>query len=143
MTGGSHGEKRSTMQAMGTISHRKNAPLAGRLYQAYVALMLAPEGKDGARTVTLARYGAFEVRLTEFRTRGAADVSSLRIELRRRDTRSLHEAAHFDDLLDAEPVVERFMARARELHEAQAGSDFSSPLKSTRLSSGNFFDSNL
>jgi hypothetical protein len=136
-------EDRSTMQMTGTTLRNKNTVLVGRLYQAYVAIMLAPEGKNGARTVSLARYGAFEVRLTEFRTGRAADASSFWLELYRHDARASLDGCYFGDLLDAETVVEHFMLRAGELHEAHAGSGLSTPSNVTRSSSGNFFDSSL
>ena len=131
------------MQSMGTTLRKQNTPLVGRLYQAYVALMLAPEGKGGARTVSLARCGAFEVRLTEFPSCRAVDASSFWIELYRHDTRASLDGCHFDDLLDAETVVEHFMSRAKTLSDSQAGSGVSTPFNVRGPSSGNFFDSNL
>jgi hypothetical protein len=113
------------MQLMGTALRKKNALLVGRLYQAYVALMLAPEGKDGSRTVSLVRYGSFEVRLTEFSNRRTVDASAFWIELYRHDTRSSLDGCHFEDLLDAETVVEQFMSRARSLHDSHDGSPLS------------------
>jgi hypothetical protein len=67
------------------------------------------------------------VRLTEFPTGRTVEASAFWIELYRHDTRSSLDGCHFEDLLDAEAVVEQFMSRARDLHESSDGSPPSSP----------------
>jgi hypothetical protein len=69
----------------GANAHNGTGHFAGRLQRAYVALMLAPRGKDGSRIIPLARYGAFEVRLIEFMQRRGFDA--FWVELYHRDTR--------------------------------------------------------
>jgi hypothetical protein len=108
------------MQLTDTISPRTSAPRVNRLYQAYVALMLAPANPDGRRTVSLARYGAFEVRLSEFSNGRGLDAPGFWIDLYRHDIRSSLDGCYFGDLLDAETLVEHFMSRARELHESHS-----------------------
>ena len=53
------------MQLSGTTLTKRNGPL-GHLNNAYVCLALMPECSDGSKTVTLKRYGDYEVRLIDF-----------------------------------------------------------------------------
>jgi hypothetical protein len=106
---------------------KKSRPLLCRLHQAYVGLMLAPESKDGTRAVSVARYGAFEVRLVEFRHCGAFDASSFWIELYRRDTKSLLDRNRCNDLDDVDITAEHLISRARHLHEMHAEPRLFSP----------------
>jgi hypothetical protein len=85
-----------------------------RLRQAYVGLMLAPESEDGSRTVPLARYGAFEVRLIEFNQR-TSEARPFWIELYRRDTQTSLDSCLSDDLESAEIATEQFVSHARDL----------------------------
>ncbi len=132
------------MQRTGTILRGKAPPFVSCLQQAYVALMLAPESKDGSRTVPLARYGIFEVRLIEFTHRAALDAFAIWIELYRRDTRSSLDSCRCEDLDDAEAAAAYLVSSARKLHELHAGSRRSASSRATPSSdSGNFFDSSL
>jgi hypothetical protein len=97
---------------------KKNRSLMGRLNRAYVSLLLAPESTDGSRTVPLARYGAYEVRLVEFPHGPGAESSSLWLRLYDRDVRSSLDSRRCDDLDDAETLVEHLLSRARQLHTA-------------------------
>jgi len=100
------------------------------LHRAYVGLLFAPEGKDGARTVVLARHGVFEVRLLEFTSRCSVlrrdcDPSSFWIELYRRDTRSCIDSCRCGDLDEAESIADQLVSSANALHRSQAGSGLS------------------
>jgi hypothetical protein len=95
---------------------KKNRPLLSRLGQAYVRLLLIPESNDGSRTVSLARYGAYEVRLVEFSHHPASDDSSFWVSLHRRGLQSSLDSCWCDDLDDAETVAEHFVSRAKQLH---------------------------
>jgi hypothetical protein len=97
---------------------KKNRPLMGRLYQAYVRLLLTPENTDGSRAVSLARYGAYEVRLVEFPRGSAAESCSLWLRLYDRDIRSSLDSRLCDDLDHAESLAEHLLSRARQLHTA-------------------------
>jgi hypothetical protein len=99
---------------------KKSRPLLCRLHQAYVGLMLATESKDGSRAISVVRYGAFEVRLVEFRHCGAFDASSFWIELYRHDTKSSLDRNRCNDLDDVETTAENLISRARQLHEMRA-----------------------
>lgn len=104
------------MQWSGAILRKKNKPLLSRLSQAYVRLLLIPESTDGSRTVSLARYGAYEVRLVEFFHSPACDDSSFWIRLHRRGLQSSLDSCWCDDLDDAEVAAEHFASRAKQLH---------------------------
>jgi hypothetical protein len=99
-----------------------------RLHHAYVGLLFVPEGKDGARTVTLARHGVFEVRLWELTSRRESvsrrddDASTCWIELYRRDTRSPLDSCCCGDLDEAESVAEQLISSAMALHRSQVSS---------------------
>jgi hypothetical protein len=92
-------------------------PLISRLEQAYVALMLAPESEDGSRTVSLARFGEFEVRLVEIHHYTATDVSSLWTELYRHGIQSSLDSYRCEDLEGVEAAADQFTSRARVLHK--------------------------
>lgn len=104
------------VDAMVRCNMRKNRPLLSRLSQAYVRLLLIPESMDGSRTVSLARYGAYEVRLVEFSHGPASDDSSFWIRLHRRGVQSSLDSCWCDDLDDAETTAEQFLSRAKQLH---------------------------
>jgi hypothetical protein len=103
-------------QWSGAILRKKNRPLLNRLSQAYVRLLLMPEGTDGSRTVSLARYGAYEVRLVEFSHGPASDDSSFWVRLHRRGIHTSLDSCWCDDLDDAETAAEHFVSRAMQLH---------------------------
>jgi hypothetical protein len=103
-------------QWSGKILRKKNRPLLNRLCQAYVRLLLTPESTDGSRTVSLARYGAYEVRLVEFSHRPVSDDSSFWVRLDRRGMQCSLDSCWCDDLDDAETAAEHFVSRARQLN---------------------------
>lgn len=98
-----------------------NRPLERTLRHAYVALMLAPERKDGSRTVALARYGALEVRLLEFDHDERCDASFW-LELYCHDTRSSLDSCRCDDLDDADAIADSLLLRAQESQGFGVGS---------------------
>lgn len=95
---------------------RKKRPLLSRLNQAYISLALIPEDSDGSKTVSLARYGAYEVRLVEFPPSPASDAFPFWLKLYRRDLRTSLDSRCCQDLDHAEAVAELLVARARKLH---------------------------
>jgi hypothetical protein len=97
---------------------RKKRPLLSRLNQAYISLALVPEDTDGSRTVSLARYGAYEVRLVEFPPSHASDAFPFWLKLYRRDLQSSLDSRCCLDLDHAEAVAEQLVSRARKLHRA-------------------------
>ena len=93
-----------------------------RLHEAYAALMFAAEASDGSKTFSLARFGAFEVRIIELPQCRASEGPLFWIELYRQDTQNVLVSCRCDDLDDAQLDVERLISRARELHRFQSGS---------------------
>jgi hypothetical protein len=52
-----------------------------QIIRAYVRLATEPDGADGSRTVTLARFGGLEVRLTEVPQQGRSDLPPFWLEI--------------------------------------------------------------
>jgi hypothetical protein len=88
-----------------------------RLVQAYLTLFLIPAWPDGAKTVLLARFGAYEVRLVEIAQELSEDVPHLWIELYASDIQSALDSCGCDEFDDAVMAADDFMSRARQLHE--------------------------
>jgi hypothetical protein len=108
------------MQRSSTNSRWRRRPLLGRLSQAYFSLLLAPENIDGLRAVSVARHGAYEVRLVERFDRARADFSSLWVKLYRRDIASLLDSRRCEDLDHAEMLAKHLLLRAKQLGSAHA-----------------------
>jgi hypothetical protein len=114
----------------GPILRDNETPLWSKLSRAYVSLALIPEGADGSRTVSLARFGAYEVRLVEFPQSPAADTPPIRVGLYRRDTHSPLDSRPCDDLDAAAAAAEHLIVRARQLYGTHANSSRLSPTPS-------------
>ena len=107
------------LQLSGTTLTKRNGPL-GRLNNAYVGLALMPECGDGSKTVTLKRYGDYEVRLIDFsQGRSTADCLFW-LELYCHVTRSSLDSCRCDDLDDAEAAADHLVSRAKELYDGTA-----------------------
>jgi hypothetical protein len=96
----------------------RNMCLMSRLCRAYLALSLAGETEDGSRTMPLARFGAFEVRLIELAGRRMTEDSDFWIELYRHDIQSSLDSCRCQDLDEAEPIAEYLVACAKGLYES-------------------------
>jgi hypothetical protein len=84
------------------------------LIRAYAGLALATEEAGGARTTTLARIGAYEVRLCEIPPENALPgVRPLWLDVFCRSSRSTIDSRGCFDLDDAEPAAEELVAEAR------------------------------
>jgi hypothetical protein len=102
-----------------SLRKKSRLPL-GRLNQGYISLLLAPKNTDGSCTVSLARYGAYEVRLVELAHDADSDGSSLWLRLYDRESRSSLDNHRCDDLDHAEILVEHLLSRAMRLHKTHA-----------------------
>jgi hypothetical protein len=107
------------MQFIEATSRKGRRPVAGHLRRAYVALFLAPKGKDGTRTISLARYGAFEVRLIELPDYHSSDASPSWLELYRHDTNTSVDSYRCDELDEAETAAEHLVSSASELSASE------------------------
>jgi hypothetical protein len=104
------------MQLSGTTLTKRNGSL-GHLNNAYVGLALMPEGGDGSKTVTLKRYGDYEVRMIDF-SQGSSTADCLFwLELYCHVTRLSLDSCRCDDLEDAETAAEHLVSRAKQLYE--------------------------
>ena len=88
-----------------------------RLYKSYITLKLAPKSESGSRTITIARFGAFEVRLVEFADGDQRDSLDLWIELYCRDTQSSLDSCLCRDLDEVENLGEYLISQAKELYD--------------------------
>jgi hypothetical protein len=89
-----------------------------RLTRAYIHLLLVPVDGNGARTVPLARFGNYEVRLTEFVQETNTDSAPMWLELYARDLRRGIDSCCCYDLEEAVDSARHLVARARELNTA-------------------------
>lgn len=96
-----------------------------RLYRSYVGLLDVPLNEHGYRTVSLQRFGVFEVRLVEFAAAHAADAADIWIELYRHDTRASLDSCRCQDLDEAEVSAEHLIGRARQLNGPHSDSELS------------------
>lgn len=105
------------LQLSGTTLTRKNGPALGHLNNAYVGLALMPQSGDGSKTVTLKRYGDYEVRLVDFSQRSSTADCLFWLELYCHVTRLSLDSCRCDDLDDAEAAAEHLVARAKQLYD--------------------------
>jgi hypothetical protein len=85
-----------------------------RLYKSYISLKLAPKSESGSRTITIARFGAFEVRFIEFADSDQRDSLDLWIELYRHDTQSSIDSCLCRDLDEVEDLGAYFISQAKD-----------------------------
>jgi hypothetical protein len=97
---------------------RENKLHMDRLYKSYIGLGLAPQNESGSRTIPVAHFGTFEVRLIEFADRNRRDSLDLWIELYRHDTQSSIDSCRCMDLDEAEDLGEYLISQARKLCES-------------------------
>jgi hypothetical protein len=87
--------------------------------------MLMPENRHGVRAISLARFGAFEVRLIELADGRASDDQEFCIELYRHDNQSSLDSYRCRDFEEAEPLAEQLISCARQLHKSYFESETS------------------
>jgi hypothetical protein len=105
------------MQLSGTTLTRRKGPALGRLNNAYVGLALVPTCSDGSKTVTLIRYGDYEVRLIDL-SQGSSTADCLFwLELYCHMTRSSLDSYRCDDLDDAEAAADCLVLGAKQLYD--------------------------
>jgi hypothetical protein len=96
-----------------------------RLTQAYIHLLLVPEDGHGVRTISFARFGNYQVRLSEFvRDHQGASERPMWLELYARDSRSGIDSCACRDLEEAVIAANLLVSHAKELNEqhSRAGS---------------------
>ena len=86
------------------------------LLHLYTGLPLLPPAEDGARSAVLARFGHFEVRLTEFPPENMPFLP-LWVELFRGSGRELVDGCGFYETEDAVEAVRELLKKAKRLHD--------------------------
>ena len=92
-----------------------------RLTRGYVQLCVAPPDVDGAKTVSFARFGDYEVRLVEFVRARPTDPTPMWLKLYNHQTQSGIDSCCCYDLEEAVHATETLISRARELDEESRG----------------------
>jgi hypothetical protein len=88
-----------------------------RVTRAYIRLFLVPEGKDGTRTVSLARIGNYEVRFVELSQTSAAHEPPLWMELYAHDEQLVIDSCSFHELEEAVAAADHLVSQAKSLNE--------------------------
>jgi hypothetical protein len=88
-----------------------------RVTRAYIRLFLVPEDRYGARTVSLARIGNYEVRFVEMSKTDSTDKPPLWMELYAHDEHLVIDSCSFHELEEAVAAAEHLISRAECLNE--------------------------
>jgi hypothetical protein len=86
-----------------------------RLIQAYLKLFLAVQSEDGVKTVSLARFGSYEVRVIELWHDTSASGFPVWLELYEHDTHSTLDSCGCSELEEAVAAADELIAQARQL----------------------------
>ena len=92
-------------------------PVGLRVTQAYVRLFFVPESEDGARTITLARFGNYEVRLVELVQSDGTCDPPLWVELYDRNIPGSIDSCSASDLEEMVCAAEQLLSEAKQLSE--------------------------
>lgn len=90
-----------------------------QLVRAYTRLFLVPKGKDGARRISLARFGNYELFIVELAQ--AERAPRFWMELYARDIGLTLDSCACDDLEQTVIAAEGLMEQARKLYGESAG----------------------
>ena len=90
------------------------------LIRKYLALFLVAPGEHGAKSVSLARFGSYEVRLIEFEEPVHLDGPSLWMELYAHDVASSLDSCGCSTLDDAVAAAEILITHANALYRRTA-----------------------
>jgi hypothetical protein len=92
-----------------------------RLTRGYVELGVVPADHKGSKTVSLARFGEYEVRLVEVVPANRADATPMWLELYSHETKFGIDSCRCYDLEAAVQATEELISRARKLDEEARG----------------------
>jgi hypothetical protein len=114
---------RGSRSCESTVMEKMSATkaLERRIMQMYIWLLVAPEQSGGQRIASLARHGAFEVRLIELPQNPHSDCIPLWIELfdhRSNTTLDSYAGCDFEDTALAAAAL---ISQARDLHRNSTG----------------------
>jgi len=88
-----------------------------KLTRGYARVRVALPDADGSKTVSLARYGHYDVRLLAFAPENPNDPTPIWLELYSHETRRGIDSCRCYDLAAAVQATEHLIARARQLNE--------------------------
>jgi hypothetical protein len=94
--------------------------LEWRIIQSYVWVLCAPQDSDGQKTCSLARHGAYDVRLIEPSQMPQGDTIAFWIELYDNQQRSTLDSFGNDDLEEAATAADALITEAKMLHGRSA-----------------------
>ena len=98
----------------------RNKYLEPRLVRAYVLLLFVPEDEHGFRTVSLDRYGHYDVRLVEIADDNPVTAAkSPWVELYDHDCQVALDSCIPDDFEDAAIATEGLISQARQLDKSE------------------------
>jgi hypothetical protein len=92
-----------------------------RLTRGYVQLCVAPPDAEGAKTVSLARFGHYDVRLVEFIPANPNDPTPMWLELYTHETQCAIDSCRCYDLEAAVQATEGLISQAKKLDKASRG----------------------
>jgi hypothetical protein len=101
-----------------SVRHQ-NIPHMDRIYKSYIGLGLTTRNESGSRTISVANFGAFEVRLIEFADCTRQGGLDLWIELYRHDIQSSLDSCLCEDLDEVEHLGRYLISQAKELYETE------------------------
>jgi|SRR5262245_35918888 hypothetical protein len=94
-----------------------------RLTRGYVRVRVAPPDADDVKTVSLARFGHYDVRLFEFVPEKPTEPTPIWLELYSHETRCGIDSYRCYDLEAAVRATEELIAHARQLNEEPREAD--------------------
>ena len=101
----------------------KHRSVALTVTQAYVRLFSTPASEKGVRSVPLAKFGNYEVRLAELPSMASATVLPIWMELYDRHVNCSIDGYGCSDLEDAIPAAEDLLSQAQRLSKADEPRD--------------------
>jgi hypothetical protein len=110
--------KRISRRALSDAINRRS--IEALVTQAYVQLVLVSWDENGSRSVSLAKYGNYDVRLLEVKSADTAEMPHLWVELYANDIRASIDACGCDDIEAAAMAAEHIMSEAQKLEQGEA-----------------------
>jgi hypothetical protein len=110
--------KRTSRRALSDAINRRS--IEALVTQAYIQLVLVSWDENGSRSVSLAKYGNYDVRLHEVKSADTAEMPHLWVELYANDIRASIDACGCDDIEAAAMAAEHIMSEAQKLDRGEA-----------------------
>jgi hypothetical protein len=124
------GSRRKTTPRFALSDAFNRRSIEALVMQAYFQLIRVAWSEGGSRSVSLAKYGCYDVRLIERKPADGSDAPHLWVELHAKEARTPIEARGCDDLEAAAIAAEQIMSKAEQLQNdaiSKRGSSDSGP----------------